>query len=108
MARLSYLFVILTTLLVFSNAFVPQALSPTRTPPFPLFASRVNAKKEKRLRNRDNMRQFKSKRGSSRRRLMKKLASNAERQGEMEFVAKLFQTVEGPQEPEIRDNDRRR
>ncbi|GMH70286.1 hypothetical protein TrVE_jg14202 [Triparma verrucosa] len=72
-----------------------------------LSASRVNAKKEKRLRNKDNMRKFQRKRGSSRRRLMKKVASNAARQGEMEFVAKLFQHVEGPAEPEIRDDTRR-
>lgn len=68
----------------------------------------MNAKKEKRVRNRENMRQFKTKRGSSRRRLMKKIASNAARQSEMEFVAKLFQTVEGPAEPEIREQRGRR
>ncbi|GMH53377.1 hypothetical protein TrLO_g165 [Triparma laevis f. longispina] len=91
-----------------TSAFVPaptpfrvlsSVISPTTTS---LPASRVNAKKEKRQRNKDNMRKFQRKRGSSRRRLMKKVASNAQRQGEMEFVAKLFQHVEGPAEPEIR------
>ncbi|GMH69375.1 hypothetical protein TrRE_jg6176 [Triparma retinervis] len=106
MARFSFILIVVAAMLALSTAFVPVH-SPSHTSTS-LFASRVNAKKEKRLRNRDNMRQFKTKRGSSRRRLMKKIASNAARQSEMEFVAKLFQTVEGPKEPEIRDDTRRR
>jgi len=70
-----------------------------------LLACRVNAKKEKRQRNRDNMRKFQKKRGSSRRKLMKKLASNAATDRENEFVSKLFMTMPGP---EIKKPDERR
>mmetsp|Transcript_16595 Transcript_16595/g.34248 ORF Transcript_16595/g.34248 Transcript_16595/m.34248 type:complete len:108 (-) Transcript_16595:167-490(-) len=107
MARFTLIAVLVACLLALTSAFVPPTFvsSPHSSAHF---ASRVNAKKEKRLRNRDNMRQFKTKRGSSRRRLMKKIASNAARQSEMEFVAKLFQTQEAPAEPEIRDRPNRR
>jgi hypothetical protein len=56
----------------------------------PLFACRYNAKKEKRLRNRENMRKFQLKRGTSRRKLVKKQASVQEQQREMDFMAKVF------------------
>lgn len=47
-----------------------------------LDASRVNAKKEKRKRNRDNMRKFQKggKKGTSRKKTMRKMASGAARQ----------------------------
>ncbi|KAL3945567.1 MAG: hypothetical protein SGBAC_000307 [Bacillariaceae sp.] len=63
-----------------------------------LFASRVNAKKEKRKRNRENMRKFSSpgKRGLSRRKVLKKAQSNAARQEENEFIAKCFITGAAP------------
>ena len=50
----------------------------------------MNAKKEKRVRNRENMRKFSKKRGPSRKKLMRKVLSNAMREREAEFVAKLF------------------
>ena len=88
--------------------FVPLTSVASTTTATPLFACRVNAKKEKRMRNKENMRKFQKKRGSSRRRLMKKIASGAARQTEMEFVAKLFQTMEGPEttKPDSRDSRR--
>ena len=67
----------------------PRLLFPQAFAPFPSFvgksalatstaldACRVNAKKEKRKRNRENMRKFQQKRGTSRRKIMKKLRSN--------------------------------
>jgi len=51
------------------------------------------------------MRKFQKKRGSSRRKLMKKLASNAATDRENEFVSKLFMTMPGP---EIKKPDERR
>ena len=47
-----------------------------------LDASRVNAKQEKRKRNRDNMRKFKKggRRGTSRKKMMRKMQSSAARQ----------------------------
>lgn len=63
-----------------------------------LFASRVNAKKEKRKRNRENMRKFSSpgKRGTSQRKILKKLQANAARERENEFIAKCFITGPAP------------
>jgi len=51
------------------------------------------------------MRKFQKKRGSSRRKMMKKLASNAATDKENEFVGKLFMTMAGP---EIKEKDERR
>ena len=67
-----------------------------------LFASRVNAKKEKIKRNRENMRKFSSpgKRGTSRRKILKKAQSSKARQEEMEFIAKCFITGPAPGEGE--------
>mmetsp|Transcript_13234 Transcript_13234/g.29161 ORF Transcript_13234/g.29161 Transcript_13234/m.29161 type:complete len:119 (-) Transcript_13234:399-755(-) len=85
-------------------AFSPLATSGARQST-ELSACRINAKKEKRQRNRDNMRKFQKKRGSSRRKMMKKLASNAATDKENEFVGKLFMTMAGP---EIKEKDERR
>jgi hypothetical protein len=58
-----------------------------------LEACRVNAKKEKRQRNRDNMRKFQKKGKTSRKKMMRKVASSEMRQLENEFIAKCFTTV---------------
>merc|ERR1712157_41458 len=67
---------------------VPTPFTSTATS---LHACRVNAKKEKRMRNRENMRKF-MKRGGNRRKQMRKMEANKIRQLENEFVAKLFIT----------------
>ena len=57
---------------------------------------RTNAKKEKIKRNRDNMRKFKKstgRRGSSRRKLMKKALASKARQEEAEFISKCYITI---------------
>jgi hypothetical protein len=63
-----------------------------------LFACRVNAKREKVKRNRENMRKFATpgKRGTSRRKILKKAQSQKARQEENEFIAKCFITGPGP------------
>ncbi len=63
-----------------------------------LDASRINAKQEKRKRNRENMRKFKKggKRGTSKKKMMRKLQSGAARMVENEFIAKCFMTVPPP------------
>ena len=63
-----------------------------------LFACRVNAKKEKIKRNRENMRKFKTggRKGTSRRKVLKKIQSSKARQSEAEFIAKCFSTVPAP------------
>lgn len=65
-----------------------------------LFGCRVNAKKEKIKRNRENMRKFKTggRRGTSRRKLMKKALASKARQEENEFITKCFITVPPPNE----------
>jgi hypothetical protein len=57
-----------------------------------LFACRVNAKKEKIKRNRENMRKFATpgKKGISRRKTLKKAQASKARQEENEFIAKCF------------------
>lgn len=57
-----------------------------------LDACRINAKKEKRKRNRENMRKFMT-RGTSRRKMMKKMRSNDALRLEAEFIAKCFTTL---------------
>jgi hypothetical protein len=54
----------------------------------------VNAKKEKIKRNRENMRKFSSpgKRGTSRRKVLKKAQASEARQKENEFISKCFIT----------------
>ena len=57
-----------------------------------LDASRVNAKQEKRKRNRDNMRKFKKggRKGTSRKKMMRKMASGAARQVSVLCYGLLF------------------
>merc|ERR1712008_381186 len=60
-----------------------------------LEACRMNAKKDKRKRNRENMRKFKTggRKVISRRKLMKKALANKARQDENEFISKCFITM---------------
>mmetsp|Transcript_2716 Transcript_2716/g.1703 ORF Transcript_2716/g.1703 Transcript_2716/m.1703 type:complete len:104 (+) Transcript_2716:39-350(+) len=81
---------ILAVLALSTQAFAPSPFGLRTTSSTALEACRVNAKKEKRQRNRENMRKFKSKRGTSRRKTMKKLQANAARASEAEFIAKCF------------------
>merc|ERR1719324_2050358 len=59
-----------------------------------LFGCRLNAKKEKIKRNRENMRKFSSpgKRGTSRRKILKKAQASEQRQKEAEFINMCFIT----------------
>lgn len=61
-----------------------------------LDARRINTKKEKRKRNRENMRAFR-KRGGSNRKIVQKQLSNDQRQIENEFIAKCFMTIPLPE-----------
>merc|ERR1719343_60031 len=83
-------------LLVSAQAFVPVAFSPRTSIEksiTSLDACRVNAKKEKRKRNRENMRKFSTGgKGASRRKIMKKAQAANERVKENEFIAKCFIT----------------
>lgn len=74
--------------------FKPQLATSTTE----LEACRTNAKKQKIKRNRENMRKFSSpgKKGTSRRKTLKKLQSSAARQRENEFIAKCFITTAPP------------
>jgi hypothetical protein len=71
-------------------------------PPTVLEACRTNAKKEKIKRNRENMRKFSTggRRGTSRRKLLRKAQSTRARQIENEFISKVFITspAGGPEE----------
>ena len=58
----------------------------------------MNAKKEKRLRNRDNMRKFKKRGKISRKKMMRKVASNEARALENEFITKCFTSITIEQE----------
>lgn len=85
-----------TTLLV--QAFLPstpQKFTPRSAALLELNACRVNAKKEKRKRNRDNMRKFQTpgRRGLSRRKLLKKTLASRARAQEAEFIAKCFTVI---------------
>mmetsp|Transcript_45776 Transcript_45776/g.67574 ORF Transcript_45776/g.67574 Transcript_45776/m.67574 type:complete len:117 (+) Transcript_45776:103-453(+) len=86
--------------------FVGSKLASASTSSTAMNACRVNAKKEKRQRNRENMRKFQKKRGASRRKMMKKVQSNAQRQLENEFISKCFTTIPPPEEPQQRDDRR--
>mmetsp|Transcript_6093 Transcript_6093/g.7880 ORF Transcript_6093/g.7880 Transcript_6093/m.7880 type:complete len:106 (-) Transcript_6093:73-390(-) len=92
-------FFLLLALLAFAaEAFVPLPTFGVRSSSVavqPLFGCRQNAKKEKRQRNRENMRKFKKvgKKGTSRRKMMKKALASKARQTESEFIAKCFITV---------------
>mmetsp|Transcript_10111 Transcript_10111/g.12770 ORF Transcript_10111/g.12770 Transcript_10111/m.12770 type:complete len:105 (-) Transcript_10111:91-405(-) len=87
--------VALLAVLALSSAFAPTPSFTTRSivSTTELEACRVNAKKEKRVRNRDNMRKFKKRGKISRKKMMRKLASNDARQLENEFIAKCFTTI---------------
>lgn len=69
-----------------------------------LEACRVNAKKEKRQRNRENMRKFSKKGKTSRKKMMRKAQSTIARQLENEFLAKCFLTIPPPEVKEERNN----
>eukprot|EP00534_Pseudo-nitzschia_fraudulenta_P003649 CAMPEP_0201123926 /NCGR_PEP_ID=MMETSP0850-20130426/9245_1 /ASSEMBLY_ACC=CAM_ASM_000622 /TAXON_ID=183588 /ORGANISM="Pseudo-nitzschia fraudulenta, Strain WWA7" /LENGTH=106 /DNA_ID=CAMNT_0047391045 /DNA_START=86 /DNA_END=406 /DNA_ORIENTATION=+ len=79
-----------------SEAFAPVAFPKAAelTSSTSLFGCRVNAKKEKIKRNRENMRKFSSpgKRGTSRRKVLKKAQASEARQKENEFITKCFIT----------------
>jgi hypothetical protein len=79
------------------QAFVIPTL-PSSASVSPLMASRVNAKKEKIKRNRDNMRKFKSvgRKGTSRRKMLKKAQASKARQTEAEFIAQCYITAPPP------------
>eukprot|EP01083_Nonionella_stella_P137876 419499_1 len=93
---------ILAALALSTQAFVPSISRPTLVRTTSPDASRVNAKQEKRKRNRDNMRKFKKggRKGTSRKKMMRKMASGAARQVENEFIAKCFMTVPPPNSEE--------
>ncbi|CAM9892157.1 unnamed protein product [Ascophyllum nodosum] len=56
-----------------------------------LMASRPNAKKEKRQRNRDNMRKF-TKKGTSRKKVMRVQRQERAAEAESNFMAQVFHT----------------
>ena len=89
-------------LFVPKQAFAPRAffVKPALVPSTTLFACRTNAKKEKRQRNRENMRKFATpgRKGLSKRKLLKKAQAAKARQSEAEFIAKCFITDQGPEE----------
>ena len=80
----------------FPSRYVLQAFAPMPTfgvkSSTALEACRVNAKKEKIKRNRENMRKFQTggRRGTSRRKTLKKIQSSTARAEEAEFIAKCF------------------
>lgn len=74
---------IATTLALIPQAFVaPSIGQPALASTTSLDASRTNAKQEKRKRNRENMRKFKKggRRGTSKKKMMRKMQSSAARQ----------------------------
>mmetsp|Transcript_16563 Transcript_16563/g.31389 ORF Transcript_16563/g.31389 Transcript_16563/m.31389 type:complete len:102 (-) Transcript_16563:77-382(-) len=84
----------LLAIIAFTSAFAPAPVFGVRTATTStLFACRVNAKKEKRQRNRENMRKFQKRGKTSRKKMMRKVASSEQRQLENEFIAKCFTTV---------------
>mmetsp|Transcript_14428 Transcript_14428/g.22264 ORF Transcript_14428/g.22264 Transcript_14428/m.22264 type:complete len:106 (-) Transcript_14428:97-414(-) len=90
---------LLAVFAISTEAFVAAPFSrPALATTTSLDASRINAKQEKRKRNRENMRKFKrgGKRGTSRKKMMRKVASSAQRIVENEFIAKCFMTVPPP------------
>mmetsp|Transcript_14630 Transcript_14630/g.25001 ORF Transcript_14630/g.25001 Transcript_14630/m.25001 type:complete len:106 (+) Transcript_14630:104-421(+) len=103
MIRSLLVFAILAAVAISTQAFVaPSVGQPALASTTSLDASRVNAKQEKRKRNRDNMRKFKKggRRGTSRKKMMRKMQSSAARQVENEFIAKCFITVPPPNSDE--------
>jgi adenylate kinase len=104
-----FLFLSHTTQIIKAFAPVPtfstRSITSTTTE---LEACRVNAKKEKRIRNRDNMRKFKKRGKISRKKMMRKLASNEARQQENEFIVKCFTSITIEEEDTSRNNNNRR
>lgn len=92
------------------EAFAPRptlfGVTSTRTS---LDACRVNAKKEKIKRNRDNMRKFKTggKKGITRRKMLKKVEAGKARQEENEFISKCFLTIAPPNVKEEEEQNNR-
>jgi len=94
----SLLVIVALALVASSQAFVPApAFNVAVESATSLDACRTNAKKEKRVRNRDNMRKF-QKRGGSRKSTVKKQLASQERQNEAEFIAKCFITTPSTEE----------
>lgn len=94
---------LLAVFAISTEAFVAAPFSrPALATTTSLDASRLNAKQEKRKRNRENMRKFKTrgKKGTSRKKTMRKIASSAQRIVENEFIAKCFMTVPPPNSDE--------
>eukprot|EP01083_Nonionella_stella_P009315 26883_1 len=112
MIRSLLTFAVLAVLAISTQAFVVPSVgqSALATSTTSLDASRINAKQEKRKRNRDNMRKFKKggKRGTSRKKMMRKMQSGAARQVENEFIAKCFLTVPPPNMDSGDSRDNRR
>mmetsp|Transcript_7961 Transcript_7961/g.12873 ORF Transcript_7961/g.12873 Transcript_7961/m.12873 type:complete len:107 (+) Transcript_7961:95-415(+) len=104
MIRSLLVFAVLAAVAISTQAFVVPSVGQTTlaASTTSLDASRVNAKQEKRKRNRDNMRKFKKggKKGTSRKKMMRKMQSSAARQVENEFIAKCFLTVPPPNSDE--------
>eukprot|EP00539_Tryblionella_compressa_P021694 CAMPEP_0178887300 /NCGR_PEP_ID=MMETSP0747-20121128/16509_1 /TAXON_ID=913974 /ORGANISM="Nitzschia punctata, Strain CCMP561" /LENGTH=103 /DNA_ID=CAMNT_0020556423 /DNA_START=53 /DNA_END=364 /DNA_ORIENTATION=- len=99
--RLLLIAILALAALASTEAFVvlPALSRPATTS---LFGCRTNAKKEKLKRNRENMRKFSTpgRRGTSRRKILKKAQAVKERQREEEFIAKCFITGPSPNESE--------
>mmetsp|Transcript_118809 Transcript_118809/g.177589 ORF Transcript_118809/g.177589 Transcript_118809/m.177589 type:complete len:105 (+) Transcript_118809:145-459(+) len=78
------------------EGFAPAFFRPAAATSTSLFSCRTNAKREKRQRNRENMRKYATpgRRGMSRRKILKKAQSSKARQEENEFIAKCF--ITGP------------
>ena len=97
--RTLLLVVVLAIAAVSTQAFVPATFGVRNiiSSATELEACRVNAKKEKRQRNRENMRKFQRKKGTSRKKTMRKAQSSAGRQLEAEFLAKCFITIPPPE-----------
>jgi len=86
-------FVALAAVISSTEAFAVRPIF-SQASPTALFGCRVNAKKEKIKRNRENMRKFSTpgKRGMSRRKVLKKAQASEARQKENEFISKCFIT----------------
>lgn len=88
-----FFIIALLSVIALASAFAPAPTFGVRTASTSLFACRVNAKKEKRQRNRENMRKFQQRGKTSRKKMMRKVASSEQRQLENEFVAKCFTSM---------------
>lgn len=93
MSRSLLFIVVFAVAALYTQAFAPVPTFSVGQSSTSLDSCRTNAKKEKRLRNRDNMRKF-QRRGGSRKRVIKKELASQERQKENEFIAKCFVTTD--------------